>query len=113
MKTYKLEKYGNTYEIALVKSNYQNGGALYVGMWVVENGELVEPWNDLTVNVPMSGAHDNLTLIDTNNNGKDIMKWLKDNKLGTETMFSASSGYCVYPLFLFKKKVVEEMIPME
>lgn len=113
MKTYKLEKYGETYEIALAKGTYASNGTLAILMYLVENGEITELWNDLTTNIPMSSAHDNFAYIDTNNNGKDIVEWLEKNKIGKDTLSTASSGWCVYPLFKFDKKVLAEMEDIE
>ena len=109
MKTYKLEKYGETYEIVLIRGTYASNDTLAIEMYLVEDGEITECWDNLTTNIPMGRARDNFAYIDTNHNGKEIMEWLKKNKLGKETLESASSGWCVYPLFEFNKKALETM----
>lgn len=98
MKTYKLEAYGNEYEIALIKHTYTSNGALGVEMFTVENGKLAEPWSMLTVN--LNGSKDlgkDEAFIDTNNNGPRILAWLEENGIAERTGKLDFSGYCMYP----------------
>jgi len=114
MKTYKLQKYGNTYEIALLKGAYGNNGTLAIEMYLVENGELTEPWNMLTVNIGDSDfmANETMAFVDTNNNGKDIIQWLVKNKIAKKTPFIGQSGFCTYPLVSFNSQLLQEMEEM-
>lgn len=114
MKTYKLEKYGETYEIALLKGKYANNDTLAIEMVVVENGEIVEEWNMLTTNIGESNmfANDTMAFVDTNNNGNEIIKWLTKNKIAKKTDIYGRSGFCSYPLIEFNEKVLNEMEEM-
>ena len=113
-KTYTLNKYGETYTIALRKGNYLSNGALAIEMVLItEEGE--EPWSRLTTNLDSniySVLGDNEQFIDTNNNGEDIIQWLEDNKIGTNGRFAMESGFCTYPLFRFDTNVLAQMKDM-
>ena len=111
-KSYKLEKYGDTYEIQLRKSEYMNNGTLALIMvYYDEEYEEWEVWSDLTVNIDDSEimASETKAFVDTNNNGNDIIPWLEENGLGHSTGLVGFSGWCTYPLFEFDKEALKEI----
>lgn len=112
MKIYELTMYGETYKIALMKGTYSSNETLAVEMVVVnDKGEMVEPWNMLTVNIDSSNvlANDKRAFIDTNNNGEEIIQWLEENKIATSKGVYGQSGWCSYPLYEFNGQVLNEM----
>ena len=86
-------------ELYLVRSSYKNNGSLYLG-FQNKDGEY---YGDLTVNLPNSGTlPSDCAFVDTNN-VHDAEKLIIDNGLGCPTGQMARSGFCVYPVFRFKK----------
>ena len=72
-----------------------------------QTSECAEPWSTLTVNLGRKLEKD-CAFIDTNNNGDGILPWLIRHGLGVPTGVLERSGYCVYPEFRFRKKVLRE-----
>ena len=106
MKTYTLNAWGEQYEITLVKNHYDNNGTLAIHMYTVKNGEIDEPWQNLTVNLRESEYFGgNAQFVDTNNNGEEIIGWLVANGIAKETGITASSGWCEYPLMVFEDNI--------
>lgn len=106
-----LKRSGCTYPIRLHICSYQTYGNLAIEMEALINGEW-GPWNTLTVNItPRFGP--NFALIDTNNNGEEIMTWLTENGLGVPTIGWERSGYCIYPEFMFFEKKLREISESE
>lgn len=117
MKTYPLNFYGKNYNICLAKGNYQNNGTMAVLMYATTpKGKIKEEFGTLTVNIQDSNFFANDTdsqFIDTNNLGKDIVKWLEKNKIAESTGIIGFSGFCSYPLFQFTKQALENMQAIE
>lgn len=116
MLTYKFKNcLGETINVKLGKTTYRNNDTLAVIMYeVLENGE-EEEYDVLTVNISdsMLLANDTNAFIDTNNLGKEIIKWLVDNKIATTTPFMGFSGYCSYPLMSFTKQALDNMVALD
>jgi hypothetical protein len=106
MKTYELQAWGHKHDIYLEKTSYASGGGLAVQMWTVENGELADPWSNLTVNLDHEIAPD-CAYIDTNNNGFEICDWIMKNKIAEPTGGFGFSGFCSYPEFRFNMSAFE------
>lgn len=110
MKTFHLEKYGSTHTIQLAVNAYYYGGNLAIQMFSFENG-YAEPWSDLTVNLddtlPLNCAY-----IDTNNNGEDILDWIKRYQLAVPTGRYSRSGFCQYPEYHFDTALLYELDPV-
>ena len=104
-----LNKYGKNRPMTLALANYADNGNLYIGLVTDENG-YPEPWSDLTVNTNNLLCKPNCAFIDTNNNGNEIIAWLKANNLGKETGRMAASGWCIYPEFEFDMNEVEKYV---
>lgn len=105
MKTYKLNAWGNEYNIALKKTEYTNGRTAII-MNVVEDNKIVEQWGVLTVNLPDEPLlGENFAYVDTNNNGQDIIGWLEENNIAHTTGFYGFSGFCSYPMVEFEEEI--------
>ena len=100
MKTYDLKFYGDKYKIAPVKQNYENG-RLAVELYEAKDGEVVDCFDVITVNLPNEMVrHPNNAFIDTNNSPY-ATKFLEKNGIAKPTGFMGISGYCVYPEYHF------------
>lgn len=101
-KTYKVFTYSSEFgnqEVILVEEEYSAGG-LAITMMCVDDGVVTEPYSTLTVCLGSMDKSDNAAFVDTNNNS-EAESFIKKNRLGKDTGRQASSGYCVYPLYLF------------
>ena len=111
-KVYILNAYGKDHKIILGKTSYRNNNTIAVLMIEVFDDGHEEDWATLTVNLECNlglANADDSQFIDTNNLGKDIIKWLEDNKIATFTGLSWPSGFCVYPLVFFNKDALASM----
>lgn len=79
--------YGTNHKIVFDISRYTYNGNLYIGL--VSNGK---PWQDLTINF-CEKCKENCAFIDINNNGNEIVDWLKTNNLGKPTGRKVGNGY--------------------
>ena len=112
MKIYKLEKYGETYQIVLRKGQYNSNNTLAVEMVLVNSkGKMTEPWNMLTTNINDSDilASETNAFVDTNNNGNEIIGWLEENGIAQRTGMYGFSGWRSYPLVRFNEQALKEM----
>lgn len=116
-KIYKLNFYGETYNIGLAKGKYLSNGKFAVLMFITTpNGKIKENFGDLTVNIDDSDimANDSDTqFIDTNNLGNEITKWLEKENIAKPTRLIGYSGFCSYPLYKFTKEALEGMETLE
>lgn len=108
MKTFNLHKYGTDHAISLDIETYPTGNLAIQMMADTEEGP--SPWNVLTVNL-LGIREKDCAYIDTNNNGDEILKWIKKNRLAEPTRNIAQSGYCSYPEYRFHEKVLREIDP--
>ena len=108
MKTFSLDAWGKTHTILLDVEKYTND-RLAIEMLEKVEGDFIESWSMLTVNVPTEELSDeNCAFINTNNNGNDIVFWLMENGLGSPTARWAHSGFCDYPEFRFNMEMLVE-----
>lgn len=108
MATLNLNAWGRNHHIKLTTNTYAENGNLYVGL-VCWDDRFPEPWSDLTVNLSVP-CKKNCAFIDINNNGDEIVAWLKLNKLGKLTGRMGMSGYCAYPEFEFDMDEVNKYL---
>lgn len=114
VKTYRYKKNGKAYEVVLAKTKYVENNALAIAMFTWNNKhKYFEFWDTITVNLSMNMVSENYAFINTNDNGKEIIDWLIDNKLGFPTYRECRSGYCSYPEFMFNVDVLKEMPSIE
>ena len=62
-----------------------------------------EEFTVITVNLDSSDTFIGLPIqfIDTNNLSKELMNWLEENKIATQTDIVGQSGFCTYPAMRF------------
>ena len=86
-------------KVGIELSRYRTYDNLYVGLVCLEDTEFSyagEPYGDLSVNI--EPLPENCICVDTNNlSGAE--KFIKKYKLGTDTGYTVSSGYCNYPIY--------------
>lgn len=105
---FEIKKYGKVYPITLEIHSYLEGNlAIQMVCW---EGGTSEPWSSLTVNLDGLRGKD-CAFIDINDNGQEILGWIIRYGLGVPTGVWKSSGYCSYPEFRFKEKVLREVDP--
>lgn len=101
-KTHKIFTYSSEFdnqEVILVEEEYKAGG-LAITMMCVDDGVVTEPYSTLTVCLGPMDKSDNAAFVDTNNNS-EAESFIKKNRLGKDTGRQTSSGFCVYPLYVF------------
>ena len=97
MKTYKLDLYGETFNLTATIEHYSNNDSLAICLETDEG----EPFDTITVNLMESSfIGENQAFIDTNNCSW-AEKFIKKYKLGKPTGIMGYSGYCSYPLYEF------------
>lgn len=98
MKTYKLEYYGKTYDLAPIISEYSYGKRLAIRLVDVDDNS---PFAILTVNIPNEKlTNKNCAFVDINN-FPHCLRFIEINKLGKATNEIGFSGYCIYPEYEF------------
>lgn len=101
MKTYKIQGYGEVFEIRLVAHSYANNRRLAVQSFIVPDGE---PFATITVNIdyPLSGEKGTTAFVDTNNlDAFHIERFLQKNQIAEPTGRYGQSGFCTYPEYRF------------
>ena len=100
-KRYEITAFGETDEVYLVKKTYPNGRLAVL----LDSDE--GPYAVLTVNIPGAYCPEGCAYLDTNNfpQGEDFVV---KNGLAEDMEEIAFSGYCMYPLYRFDIKKLEE-----
>lgn len=104
------EGFSGSYQVIPYLSIYSDNDNLYMGMvsYETEFGGL-EHFASVTVNiVDLPYLH---AAIDTNNNGPQILDFLKKNGFGELTGLQIPNGYCVYPVFKFNEDKLRQIAP--
>jgi len=101
-------RFGTTIPVTFRKSNYVDNNNLYIGIVCWDEG-FPEPWSDLTVNLWWFKCDEDCALIDTNNNGEQIIDWLIENNIAVPTGRKEISGFCVYPEVRFNKEFLAKL----
>lgn len=101
-------RFGEKHRIQLVFQMYSEGN-LGIEMYTHKYGE-VESWGMLTVNLYGKCPKD-CAFIDTNDNGPEIMRWIKRHGLGHPTGHTSQSGYCTYPEVQFEEEFLKKLNP--
>lgn len=97
MKTYKLDLYGQTFNLVANIDSYANNDSLAICL----NTDEGEPFAVITVNIAESSIiGQNQAFVDTNNCSW-AEKFIKKYKLGKPTGIMGYSGFCSYPLYEF------------
>lgn len=100
MATIKFKAYGEEQEVILRLNSYGNG-RLAIESLLLDG----EPWGLLTVNIPDSPVEEDEACLDTNN-WEDVVQLVEEYHLGENTGKLAFSGYCVYPIYKFDRKIL-------
>ena len=85
---------------------YEHNRNLCIRLFVLEGGEL-EPYGSLTVNLDLN-LPDQYGFVDINNM-PDIEEFINKYQLGAFTGVCKTSGYCMYPLYLFDRQRLNEL----
>lgn len=94
-----FEAWGSTHETCIEVGQYSYGGGLAMELYERYDGDL-EPYANVTVNLPDYGCRKNCAFVDTNN-FPNAEKLIADYKLGNPTGNIGFSGYCSYPEYEF------------
>ena len=100
---YKLNAYGETYNVRPVRSHYIDNNSIAV-MLIEDTGE---EFAVITVNIADTDflGDETHAFIDTNNCPWAI-DFLTDNNIATAEGYYGISGYCTYPLFTFNLDLI-------
>ena len=94
-----MEAWNTVYDTCIEVGSYMYGGGLYLSLQdLCEDG--LEPYADLTVNLPGYQCENSCAFVDTNN-FTQAEKLIAEYKLGKPTGRIGYSGYCVYPEYKF------------
>ena len=96
--------------VSLHVGAYMYGGGLYIGLTSHEDPACPEPFADMTVNIPMYPLEENEACLN-NDISKDLVSFIKKNKLGKILQDTASSGYCIYRIAAFDLNRLKEFDP--
>lgn len=92
--------------ISLQVNSYLHGGGLHIGMTShPEDGP--EPFADMTVNIPGYSLDPNEAFI-SGDISKDLLAFIKDNKLGKVQPYTVQSGYGKYSAVAFDLEKLKE-----
>ena len=95
--------------VSLYVNQYAYGGRLYIGM--INYGEDgPEPFADMTVNLPAYDLEDNEAFIN-GDISKDLLRFIRENKLGKVLPYTVKSGYGRYAAVAFDLEKLAEYDP--
>lgn len=95
--------------VSLHVNSYSYGGGLYIGMTNYgEDGP--EPFADMTVNIPAYSLEPNEAII-SGDISKDLLNFIKENKLGKKLPYTVKSGYGTYAVVAFDLDRLKEFDP--
>lgn len=95
-----FEAWGSGRSACIEVGNYTYGGGIALELYEkCSDGEL-EPYSNITVNLPDYGSRKNCAFVDTNNFPK-ALALISEYKLGKPTGNIGFSGYCAYPEYEF------------
>ncbi len=106
MEYMKLTTWGETYDICAQIGQYVHGNGLAIQLYFKE-GEALEPYANLTVNLMNHPTCGDKAFIDTNG-FPEVVKLIDKYKLGKPTGRIGYSGYCIYPEYEFDRKELEK-----
>lgn len=92
--------------VSLHVSSYAYGNRLYIGMTSYE-ADGAEPFADMTVNIPEYPLAPNEAII-SGDISKDLLKFIKENKLGVKLPCEVVSGYSRYAVVAFDLNKLKE-----
>lgn len=104
MKTLTYTFFDTDYAICLEKTAYTQNQNPAIRMWMVEDGQITEPFGSLSVNLgPIPEGYQEAgkiaVFLDTNHL-PELPAFLEAKGLGKATGYVRQSGFCQYPLYL-------------
>lgn len=93
-KTLKFLCAGRVERVSLKVSGYENNDRLYVGL-MVEDGGFQDLLMHVTVNIPQYRLNPNEAFIN-GQYSKELLKFVRDNRLGKQLPYVVKSGYGLY-----------------
>ena len=107
--TIKTHLWDQDFELGIEIQKYATGGGIALFLHCIEDGKAVEPFADLTVNLPNYPTGGTKAFVDTNN-FPQALDLIHDNRLGHWTGELGLSGFCAYPKVEFDMKEIEKYI---
>lgn len=95
--------------VSLHVSSYAYGKGLYIGM-INYDEDGPGPFADMTVNIPAYSLEPNEAII-SGDISKDLLEFIRENKLGKELPYSVRSGYGTYAVVAFDLDKLKEFDP--
>lgn len=102
-----LEDWGSIHNICIEIGRYSYGNGLFIGLYEANENNELEPYADLTVNLPGFGTDKNCAFVDTNNL-PESERLISDYGLGKRTERVARSGFCLYSEYEFDPAALEK-----
>ena len=94
------EVWGCDHDLCIEAGTYAFGGGLFLQIYEVHEFGEIEPYSNLTVNLPGLGESGPYAYVDTNN-FPEAETLISKYKLGRPTGKVGHSGYCTYPEYFF------------
>lgn len=102
------DRRGNMWTITFAKDFYTNGNLCIEMFCQSEDGDYIEDYATLTVNIEYLGLFYRAA-VDINNLGDNIVDWLVDEGFAEDTGITLPSGFCEYPVLDFNQDWIDEM----
>ncbi|MDF2907785.1 MAG: hypothetical protein K0R34_3106 [Herbinix sp.] len=99
---------GNIVMVRIKIITYTDNGCIYIGLVSVD-GELEEPFADVTVNLG-GDAIEYCGYLDTGNL-PELEAFITENGIGEHTGFTKKSGYNEYPFYVFNARRLQALCP--
>lgn len=99
---------GNVVMVRIKITTYTDNGYIYIGLVSVD-GELEEPFADVTVNLG-GDAIEYCGYLDTGNL-PELEAFITENGIGEHTGFTKKSGYNEYPFYVFNARRLQALCP--
>ena len=97
-------------ELKFVVDKYVNDGSTYIGAYVIENGEPIDFWGDITVCSMHTAIGGNEVCLDMNNEKRLINAMIKNGLLVMTERIGIRGEFCNYPIGRITKKFFDEVI---
>ena len=102
-----LEDWGSVHNICIEIGRYSYGNGLFIGLYEFTENDGIEPYADLTVNLPGFGCGKNCAFVDSNNL-PEAERLISDYGLGKRTGQVGRSGFCLYSEYEFDLAALEK-----
>lgn len=96
MKTIQFNFYDTKYELAFYIGKYANNGRLAIEIECMSGTQPIEPFSDLTINIPMYMFETDNEIIIDNDCPMELIEQLEDIGILNNTYKTAQSGFATY-----------------